>query len=63
MSGDRRAQAALASVLIVIFGGAPTIVVSEHFLHYSVGLATALFAALPLFPVGAAVKVLENDQE
>jgi hypothetical protein len=63
MSGERRAQAALAVLLVVIFGGAPLIVVSERVLHYSLGLAMAPFAALPLFAVGMAVKVRETDAE
>lgn len=63
MSGDRRGQAALATVLIVTFGGARIPVVPERVFHYSLGLATALFAALPPFAVGMAVKVLETGAE
>jgi hypothetical protein len=63
MSGERRAQAALAAFLVIIFGGAPLIVVSERVLDCGLGLAMALFGALPLFAVGTAVKVLETDAE
>lgn len=63
MSGERRAQAALAVMLIVIFGGSPLIVVFADVFHHSLDLAMVLLAALPLLAVGIAVKVLETDAD
>ena len=63
MSGERRAQAALVAMLVVIFGGSPLIVASEHVFHYGLDLAMVLIASLPLFAVVTAVKVLETDGE
>ena len=61
MSSERRAQAALATMLIVIFGGAPVIVISERVLDYGAGLALAILATLPVLAVRVAVEVLEAD--
>ncbi|WP_147381445.1 hypothetical protein [Nocardioides immobilis] len=63
MSGERRAQAALAVMLIIIFGGSPLIVVSERVFHRSLDLAMVLLASLPLLAAGIAVKVLETDAD
>jgi hypothetical protein len=61
MGSQRRVQIALATMLIVIFGGAPAIVISQRVLGYGTGVALALLAALPVLAVGIAVEVLETD--
>lgn len=63
MSPERRARAALATMLIVIFGGTLLIVMTERVLDYGPGVGLAVLAALPLLAVGLAVEVLETHAE
>lgn len=63
MSSERRAQAALATMLIVIFAGAPFILASQRIVDCGLGVALALLAALPVLGVRIAVGVLDTDAE
>lgn len=61
MSPERRAQAALATMLIVTFGRAPLVVISERVIDYGPGVALAVLAALPLLAVGLAIEILVSS--
>lgn len=61
MGSARRAQAALATMLIVIFCGAPFIVICQRVVGLGPGVALAFVAVLPVLGVRFAVEVFESD--
>ena len=61
MGVNSGAQAALATMLIVIFGGAVVTALATPLLPGHHRVAVALFAALPIAAVRCAIQVLEND--
>jgi hypothetical protein len=61
MAAERRAQAALATMLIVIYGGAAFIALTTPLLPGHHGLAVALFTALPIAAIKYASQILDAD--